>query len=96
MASSGSTWKSESVAAAMAPMTQAPPTQHLHSDDLDIKPGIAELIREEERVSPQPTPSHFSLKSFLFFFLCFHLNVTHSSPISIATRREWPESVTSI
>lgn len=23
----------------------------LHSDDLDIKPGIAELIREEERVS---------------------------------------------
>lgn len=27
-------------------------SQHpLHSDDLDIKPGIAELIREEERVS---------------------------------------------
>jgi len=44
-------------AAAMAPMSQAPPTlsQHLHSDDLDIKPGIAELIREEERVSPSTT-----------------------------------------
>jgi hypothetical protein len=39
-------------------LTQAPPPpsslhQHplAHSDDLDIKPGIAELIREEERVS---------------------------------------------
>lgn len=46
--------------ASLAPqgLTQAPPTpsslhQHplVHSDDLDIKPGIAELIREEERVS---------------------------------------------
>ena len=64
-------------AAAMAPMTQAPPTQHLHSDDLDIKPGIAELIREEERVSPQPTPSHFSLKSFLFFFFAF-ISMSHT------------------
>lgn len=47
--------------ASLAPqaLTQAPPPpsslhQHptlVHSDDLDIKPGIAELIREEERVS---------------------------------------------
>lgn len=46
--------------ASLAPqaLTQAPPPpsslhQHplAHSDDLDIKPGIAELIREEERVS---------------------------------------------
>ena len=48
------------VASSLAPqaLTQAPPPpsslhQHplVHSDDLDIKPGIAELIREEERVS---------------------------------------------
>lgn len=50
-----------SSASSLAPqaLTQAPPPpsslhqQHplVHSDDLDIKPGIAELIREEERVS---------------------------------------------
>ena len=45
-------------------MPQAPNVQHaLHSDDLDIKPGIAELIREEERVSH---PSLF-LESFESF-----------------------------
>lgn len=40
--------------AAPQALTQAPPPSSLqhplaHSDDLDIKPGIAELIREEER-----------------------------------------------
>ncbi len=58
-----------SSASSLAPqaLTQAPPPpsslhQHplVHSDDLDIKPGIAELIREEERVSC-PTTTHFLL-----------------------------------
>lgn len=56
--------------AAPQALTQAPPPSSLqhplaHSDDLDIKPGIAELIREEERVS-----------SFLFLLEIISLNGT--------------------
>lgn len=36
---------------AAAPTGTAPGTQPMH-DDIDIRPGIAEMIREEERVSP--------------------------------------------
>ncbi|KAJ8737299.1 hypothetical protein PYW07_000570 [Mythimna separata] len=44
-----------------SPAPQEPPPEPappLHPDDVDIRPGIAEMIREEERVSPLPLPSH--------------------------------------
>jgi hypothetical protein len=34
------------------PLPQQPQVSHASSDDMEIKPGIAEMIREEERVSP--------------------------------------------
>lgn len=33
------------------PLSSQPPLSHAASDDMEIKPGIAEMIREEERVS---------------------------------------------
>nr|XP_034839532.1 protein bric-a-brac 1-like [Maniola hyperantus] len=49
--------------ASSAELLHAPPdapAPALHADDVDIRPGIAEMIREEERVSPLRTsaPPH--------------------------------------
>lgn len=45
------------------PPTHAPAMPPLHSDDGDIRPGIAEMIREEERVSTRTLPSYNPARS---------------------------------
>ncbi|KAJ8737467.1 hypothetical protein PYW08_000062 [Mythimna loreyi] len=49
-------------AADLPPAEPAAPLPPLHPDDVDIRPGIAEMIREEERVSVHTRPAR--LQSF--------------------------------
>lgn len=76
------------------PVNQGPPPE-----DMEIKPGIAEMIREEERVSPNPpftsltylTFSLFSMISsqiFVTFFAHIHL-LLFSERFSIEIRQSY-------
>lgn len=53
------------------PLPQQPQVSHASSDDMEIKPGIAEMIREEERVSRR-----------IFFYFYFG-NLTFRSRVGI-------------